>query len=59
VDVLVEFLPNRIAGWEFFRWADELSLILGGKVDLHTPRSLSRYFRDEVLREAVTIYEQA
>jgi len=28
-------------------------------VDLHTPRSLSRYFRDEVLREAVTIYEQA
>ncbi len=57
--MLVEFLPNRIAGWEFFRWADELSLILGGKVDLHTPRSLSRYFRDEVLREAVTIYEQA
>ena len=33
--------------------------IIGRKVDLHTPNSLSQYFRDEVLREAVAVYEQA
>ena len=59
VDVLVEFLPNQTPGWEFFRFADELAPILGRSVDLNTPSMLSQYFRDEVLREAVTIYEQA
>ena len=58
VDVLVEFLPNRTPGWEFFRFADELKPIIGRSVDLNTPAMLSQYFRDEVLREAVTIYEQ-
>ena len=59
VDVLVEFLPNQTPGWEFFRFADELAPILGRSVDLNTPSMLSQYFREEVLREAVTIYEQA
>ena len=59
VDVLVEFLPARIPGWEFFGWSEDLSPIFEHTVDLHTPESLSKYFRDEVLREAVPIYEQA
>jgi predicted nucleotidyltransferase len=38
---------------------DELSEILGRKVDLNTPQCLSKYFRDQVLREARTLYVQA
>jgi predicted nucleotidyltransferase len=61
IDVLVEFLPGQRVG--FFRLADiqsELSALMGGrKVDLQTPMSLSRYFRDEVARTAIVLYAQA
>jgi len=61
IDLLVEFLPEERVG--FFRLADmesELSRLLGGKkVDLRTPMDLSRYFRDEVVRDAVVIYENS
>ena len=30
---------------------------LGKEVDVVTPRALSEYFRDEVLKEAQTLYE--
>ncbi|MCK9374884.1 MAG: nucleotidyltransferase family protein [Syntrophobacterales bacterium] len=56
IDVLVEFEPDHIPGLAFFAMADELSEILGRKVDLNTPQCLSRYFRDEVLKEAVVQY---
>jgi predicted nucleotidyltransferase len=59
VDVLAELLPDAHPGWEFFGWHEDLAPILGHKVDLHTPNSLSKYFRDEVMREALMIYEQA
>jgi predicted nucleotidyltransferase len=59
VDVLVEFEPGQTPGLEFFAIQSELSEILGRKVDLNTPQWLSRYFRDEVLREAVEQYVQA
>ncbi len=58
VDVLVEFEPDarvgliRLAGIEM-----ELSEILGRKVDLNTPGFLSKYFRDQVLSEAVLQYD--
>ncbi len=56
VDVLVEFQPGVHVGLAFVRLQDELSSILGRQVDLHTPGSLSKYFRTEVLREdAVTL----
>jgi uncharacterized protein len=61
VDVLVEFTPG--AGVGFFKLYDleqELSRILEGrKVDINTPKSLSRYFRDKVLTEAEVQYVQA
>jgi predicted nucleotidyltransferase len=61
VDVLVEFGPG--AGVGFFKLYDleqELSRILGGrKVDINTPRSLSKYFRDKVLAEAEVQYVEA
>ena len=59
VDVLAELCPESRPGWEFFGWHEDLERILGRKVDLHTPASLSRYFRDEVLCESLPIYEQA
>lgn len=60
VDILVEFEPGAIAG--FLRLAAmqiELTEILGRRVDLRTPAELSRYFRDEVLREAEVQYVAA
>src|ERR1044071_5321469 len=56
VDVLVEFKPGVRTGLRFFAMQDELSEILGRRVDLHTPECLSKYFRDRVLSEAVTQY---
>jgi len=35
---------------------DELSLLLGRNIDLHTAAGLSRYFPDDVLREAQVVY---
>ena len=56
IDVLVEFEPGQVPGLAFFAMQDELSIILGRKVDLNTPQCLSRYFRDKVLQEAVVQY---
>lgn len=59
VDVLVEFQPGVRTGLRFFTMQDELSQILGRKVDLHTPASLSEYFLDDVLAEADVQYDAA
>ena len=59
VDVLVEFDPGHIPGLSFFRMENELSEILGRKVDLNTPQSLSRYFRHQVLAEAEVQYSNS
>jgi uncharacterized protein len=56
VDVLVEFEPGETPGLGFFSMQEELSSLLGRAVDLNTPRCLSRYFRDNVLRDAQVIY---
>ena len=56
IDVLVEFDPNHIPGLAFFAMQDELSEILGRKVDLNTPNFLSKYFRDKVIQEAEVQY---
>jgi uncharacterized protein len=57
VDVLVEFEPGQTPGWDFFGMQDELTAIIGRRVDLNTPNFLSRYFRDEVVAGALPIYE--
>jgi uncharacterized protein len=49
--VLAVLLPTSRPGWEFFGWHEDLAAILGRKVDLHTPHSLSKYFRGEVIRK--------
>ena len=59
VDVLVEFEKGTRVGLRFFTLEEELSDIIGRKVDLNTPGFLSRYFRDEVLAEAEVHYDAA
>ena len=59
IDVLVEFDPNHIPGLAFFGMEQELSEILGRKVDLNTRRWLSPYFRERVEAEAVVQYVAA
>lgn len=44
--------PGQVPGLAFFGMELELSEMLGRKVDLHTAKFLSRYFRDQVLAEA-------
>ena len=59
VDLLVEYLPGRHPGLMLFRQQDELSAQFRRRVDLHTPASLSKYFRADVLHSALPVYEQA
>jgi hypothetical protein len=58
VDVLVEFEPGKIPGLAIITMQDELSNIINRQIDLRTLADLSRYFREQVLAEAIVIYEQ-
>jgi len=59
VDVLIEFEPGRTPGLSFFWMQEELSRLFDRTVDLHTPASLSRDFRSQVLAEAEDQYVPA
>lgn len=59
IDILVEFEPGQVPGFRMVDLEDELSALVGRKVDLHTPGSLSKYFRDRVVREAQDQYVRA
>jgi predicted nucleotidyltransferase len=60
IDVLVEFEEDHVPGFiGLAQMERELSELFGGyKVDLRTPEDLSRYFREQVLVNAKTQYEQ-
>lgn len=58
IDVLVEFEAGHVPGFiGLVRMEQELTKILGRKVDLRTAEDLSRYFRDEVVASAAVQYE--
>jgi len=59
VDVLVEFEPRHTPGLAFFSMEEELSQIIGRKVDLNTFGFLSPYFRDKIERESEVQYVTA
>lgn len=60
VDVLVEFAEGRAVGLIGFAGMEqELSGLLGRRVDLNTPGFLSRQFRDRVLAESRECYVAA
>jgi len=57
VDVLVEFVPDaRVGLFEFVDLQRQLGELLGRDVDLHTPASLSHFFRDDVIDSAEVAY---
>lgn len=57
VDMLVEFEPAHVPGLlGVARLENQLSAIIGRKVDLWTSEDLSRYFRDEVVATAEVQY---
>jgi len=59
VDVLIDFEPAAVIGlFEFVEIQQYLADALGKTVDLLTPESLSKYFRDEVLKQAELVYEK-
>lgn len=58
VDFLVEFDPDHIPNlFSIVNIEEELSAIVGRKADLKTPNGLSRYFRDDVMKSALRVYE--
>ncbi|MGB3681005.1 MAG: nucleotidyltransferase domain-containing protein [Rubrobacteraceae bacterium] len=57
LDMLAEFEPGHTPGLAFVRLQRELSELMDARVDLHTYKSLSRYFRDEVLEDSQPLYE--
>ena len=58
LDILVDFEPGHVPRLSFFVMEEELSQILGHKVDLNIPQFLSRYFRNEVQADAVILYNK-
>lgn len=59
VDMLVVFDPEHVPGLlGLARLERELSQVVGRRVDVRTPADLSRYFRDDVLSQAQTQYEE-
>ena len=60
IDILVEFDKNHMPGlFDVSRMEIELSETIRHKVDLRTPEDLSKYFRDEVVKNAEVHYEEA
>lgn len=59
VDILVDFYDDMKLGFEFIRIQEDLSNIIGYAVDLNTPESLSKYFKDDVQKEALEFYVAA
>lgn len=55
--MLVHFDSKHIPNFlELVDMEEELSLIVGRRVDLKTPNDLSPYFRHKVISSAKTIY---
>lgn len=60
VDVLVEFLPGAHKSlFKLLEFERDLKHLFGRAVDLTTPGSLSKYFRDDVLAAAEVLYDAA
>jgi uncharacterized protein len=59
VDLLVEYQKGAIVTLlDMARQEIELTAMIGRKVDLRTPKEISRYFRQEVLDTAQVIYDR-
>jgi predicted nucleotidyltransferase len=60
LDLLVEFEPGaEVTLFDMARMERELGELVGFKVDLRTAEDLSRYFRQEVLDQAVELHAES
>lgn len=59
VDVLVEFEPGTRLGYRYIRIMDDLSQLIGRRVDMMTPNSIRPAYRDEILSTARDYYVAA
>ena len=60
VDILVKFKKKHIPSlFDMVDMEEELTSIIGRKVDLKTPECLSIYFRDEVVANAKILYRSS
>lgn len=59
IDVLIEFKPDaKIGLFGFASLQRFLGESMGKKIDLLTPESLSRFFKEKVINESEIIYEE-
>ncbi len=56
VDVLVEFQSERVPGWDFFTWDEDLARIFGHKVDLCS--RINPIVWPKIAPTLLTVYEQ-
>jgi hypothetical protein len=56
VDILVDFFPGVVHGWDYFGIEAELSETFGRSVDVATKKWLRPGVRDRILPEAHVIY---
>ena len=57
VDILVEFESNQHVGYfTLAKIQRELTSLIGRTVDIKTPMSLSRYFRNDVIASSLVMY---
>lgn len=57
LDILIEFEEGNKPGYlTIARIQRELSELFGKNVDLRTPEELSKYFREDIVKEAVVQY---
>jgi uncharacterized protein len=56
VDVVVEFFPDVVHGWDYFRIERELAEVFGRPVDLATKKWMKPRVKSRVLPEARLIY---
>lgn len=61
IDILVDFEPQAQVGFfELYDMESELSLLFGGrKVEIITPKFLSKYFREDVMANVEVYYVKA
>ena len=57
VDVMVEFFPGVVHGWEYFHLEEELAAAFGRKVDMATKKWIKPRLKSRILSEARVVYE--
>ncbi len=57
VDFLIVLHPDHVPAFGFFRMVDQLRELTDREVDVVTYESLSPHLREQILNEAVVIYQ--